>query len=153
GLDIKRCAGGIRHIEFFAQIQQLLWGGRHPSLRVRGTQAALAALAAAGLAEPAECAALTGIYARLRAVEHRIQMLEDQPTQTIPEDQAARTRVAFLSGAENLAAFEAEIAEITGRAAEICGRLFADVSAPDSILGLDDLEPSQAALNRLSELK
>src|SRR6185437_4045562 len=76
GHNIKLGRGGIREIEFFAQTQQLIWGGRLPELRVSGTCEALAALAAAGRISAEAEAAMTEAYHFLRRIEHRLQMID-----------------------------------------------------------------------------
>ena len=72
GFDLKRGRGGIREIEFFAQVHQLIYGGRDPSLRVPATVDALAALAAAGRIETDDATRLSDHYATLRRIEHRL---------------------------------------------------------------------------------
>src|SRR6185437_6670940 len=109
GFDVKLGAGGIREIEFYVQTQQLILGGRNPELRSRRTLDALAALAEAGQVTPETCAELTEAYLRLRAVEHRIQMLADEQTHKLPESDAERMRVAALSGYAQLRSFDAAI--------------------------------------------
>ncbi len=85
GHDVKLGRGGIREIEFFAQTQQLIFGGRDTSLRERSTVRAIDALVAAGRVEPRAAGDLDAAYEFLRTVEHRIQMVEDRQTQTLPE--------------------------------------------------------------------
>ena len=72
GHDIKTGRGGIREIEFFAQTQQLIWGGRLQELRVGPTCEALRRLAAAGRIDPATAAQLIDDYRFLRRLEHRL---------------------------------------------------------------------------------
>ncbi|MFN7388791.1 bifunctional [glutamine synthetase] adenylyltransferase/[glutamine synthetase]-adenylyl-L-tyrosine phosphorylase [Brevundimonas sp.] len=109
GANLKLGRGGIREIEFYAQTQQLILGGRDPSLRSPRTVDALAALADKGHV-PAEVAAeLTTAYERLRALEHRVQMLDDEQTHVLPADPARRVAVASLSGHGDLADFDAEV--------------------------------------------
>ncbi|WP_257547967.1 bifunctional [glutamine synthetase] adenylyltransferase/[glutamine synthetase]-adenylyl-L-tyrosine phosphorylase [Sphingopyxis sp. DBS4] len=98
GYDLKRGRGGIREIEFFAQVHQLIYGGRDPSLRVPATVDALAALAKAGRVDGAVAARLTGHYATLRRIEHRLQMIEDQQTHSLPIAPDALDAVARLDG-------------------------------------------------------
>ena len=86
GHNIKLGRGGIREIEFFAQTQQLIAGGRHSELRGRETVATLAALAAGGWIDAAARDALTAAYYFLRRVEHRLQMMADEQTHTLPSD-------------------------------------------------------------------
>jgi len=88
GHNIKLGRGGIREIEFFAQTQQLIAGGRHSELRGRGTVATLSALAADGWIDAAARDELTAAYNFLRRVEHRLQMMADEQTHTLPADAA-----------------------------------------------------------------
>ena len=97
GFDLKRGRGGIREVEFFAQIHQLVHGGRDAALRPPATRDALAALAAAGWIDPADAAALTKAYVQLRTIEHRVQMIDDRQTHTLPAGSALDT-VARLHG-------------------------------------------------------
>jgi glutamate-ammonia-ligase adenylyltransferase len=108
GHDVKLGRGGIREIEFFAQTQQLIWGGRIPELRVSGTEAALAALAAHGKIEEAVAADLSGCYRFLRRVEHRLQMVEDAQTHRIPADAAGLARLAAFLGYADADAFRSD---------------------------------------------
>ncbi len=113
GFDLKRGRGGIREIEFYAQTHQLIHGGRNPALRLRGTRATLDALAATGLVAAEDAALLGESYDRLRTVEHRLQMIADQQTHSLPADPAALDAVARLDGLPDGAALVAELAAIT----------------------------------------
>jgi glutamate-ammonia-ligase adenylyltransferase len=115
GYDLKRGRGGIREIEFFAQAHQLIHGGRRPELRVRGTRAALDALAVAGIVSEEDASGLGASYERLRTIEHRLQMVGDQQTHSLPADPAALERVARLDGLPDGAALVAELAAISER--------------------------------------
>jgi [glutamine synthetase] adenylyltransferase / [glutamine synthetase]-adenylyl-L-tyrosine phosphorylase len=84
GHNIKLGRGGIREIEFFVQTQQLIAGGRHSQLRGRGTIEMLAALAADGWIDDIARDELTAAYDFLRRVEHRLQMMADEQTHTLP---------------------------------------------------------------------
>jgi [glutamine synthetase] adenylyltransferase / [glutamine synthetase]-adenylyl-L-tyrosine phosphorylase len=84
GHNIKLGRGGIREIEFFVQTQQLIAGGRHSQLRGCGTIAMLAALAAGGWIDATARDELTAAYNFLRRVEHRLQMMADEQTHTLP---------------------------------------------------------------------
>ncbi|QFT76517.1 bifunctional [glutamate--ammonia ligase]-adenylyl-L-tyrosine phosphorylase/[glutamate--ammonia-ligase] adenylyltransferase [Erythrobacter sp. THAF29] len=119
GFDLKRGRGGIREIEFYAQTHQLIHGGRDQSLRVRGTREALDALAAAGRIEPEHAAILGEGYDRLRQVEHRLQMVHDRQTHTLPEPNAL-DNVAQLDGLADSAALVDELAELSER----CGTIY-----------------------------
>ena len=106
GYDLKRGRGGIREVEFFAQIHQLIHGGRDPALRVADTREALGRLAAAGWIADGEAAALIGAYTLLRTIEHRVQMVDDRQTHHLPTGEAL-DRVARLHGATDGAALQA----------------------------------------------
>jgi len=105
GHNIKVGRGGIREIEFFAQTLQLIWGGRDPALRIRATCPALAALAGAGRADPAAVADLERCYDELRRLEHRLQMIADQQTQTLPSDEQGIAHLATFLGHRDAAEF------------------------------------------------
>ena len=113
GYDLKRGRGGIREVEFFAQTHQLIHGGRRPSLRLRGTRAALDALAAEGIIGEEDALLLGESYDRLRVVEHRLQMVSDHQVHNLPKDPAALDGVARLDGLPDGAALLAELADIT----------------------------------------
>ena len=98
GHNVKLGRGGIREIEFFAQTQQLIAGGRHAELRGRATVATLAALAAGGWVDVAARDDLTAAYDFLRRVEHRLQMIADEQTHTLPADAAALDKFARFLG-------------------------------------------------------
>ena len=97
GYDLKRGRGGIREAEFFAQIHQLIHGGRDPSVRAPATRTALARLAEAGWINDADARALTKSYTLLRTIEHRVQMIDDRQTHQLPEGEALY-HVARLHG-------------------------------------------------------
>ncbi|WP_295631248.1 glutamine-synthetase adenylyltransferase, partial [Novosphingobium sp.] len=113
GFDLKRGRGGIREVEFFAQVHQLIHGGRDPSLRMRGTRPALDALAAAGIIDTEDAAVLGASYDRLRTIEHRLQMVSDQQTHALPANLAALDNVARLDRLPDGAALVAEVAAIS----------------------------------------
>lgn len=97
GYDLKRGRGGIREIEFFAQIHQLIHGGRDPGLRAPATRDALAALATAGLIGADDASALSDAYVLLRTIEHRVQMVDDRQTHELPSGERL-DNVARLHG-------------------------------------------------------
>jgi glutamate-ammonia-ligase adenylyltransferase len=101
GHNIKLGRGGIREIEFFAQTQQLIAGGRHSELRGRETVATLTALAAGGWIDAAARDELTAAYYFLRRVEHRLQMVADEQTHTLPSDADALGHFARFLGCKD----------------------------------------------------
>ncbi|HYI60712.1 MAG TPA: bifunctional [glutamine synthetase] adenylyltransferase/[glutamine synthetase]-adenylyl-L-tyrosine phosphorylase [Acidimicrobiales bacterium] len=96
--EIKRSPGGIRDVEFAAQLLQLVHGPHDPALRVRGTLPALAGLAAGGYVADDDARWLAASYRFLRRVEHALQLDEDRRTHTVPTGRAERARVARVLG-------------------------------------------------------
>ncbi len=119
GFDLKRGRGGIREAEFFAQIHQLIHGGRDPALRLPATRDALAALAAAGWIDHEQAGALTESYTVLRTIEHRVQMIDDRQTHVLPSG-AALDHVAKLHGLDA----GGELIALLRRPVETAGRIY-----------------------------
>jgi glutamate-ammonia-ligase adenylyltransferase len=109
GHNIKLGRGGIREVEFFAQTQQLIWGGRNPSLRAPGTVDAIRALVTAERVTEQAGSNMIGAYNFLRRLEHRLQMIDDQQTHTLPENDAGLRNIAAFLGYPDRESFEAEL--------------------------------------------
>ena len=109
GHNVKVGLGGIREIEFFAQTQQLIAGGRNPELRVRPTLEALDVLASSNWITFEARDELTAAYLFLRRVEHRLQMVADEQTHTLPDEIEAVERFACFLGYESRAAFAKDL--------------------------------------------
>ena len=109
GHNVKVGRGGIREIEFFAQTQQLIAGGRHPELRVRPTLAALDVLASSSWITFEARDELAAAYEFLRRVEHRLQMIADEQTHALPEEAEAVERFANFFGYESRQAFAKDL--------------------------------------------
>jgi len=109
--DVKLGRGGIREAEFFVQTLQLVWGGRHPELRVPGTLEGLRRLQAAGLVTDREAETLTQAWARLRRIEHRIHAWTGYQTHTLPSDIDSLERFARSLGHASAEALEAALAD------------------------------------------
>jgi glutamate-ammonia-ligase adenylyltransferase len=124
GHDVKLGRGGIREIEFFAQTQQLIAGGRMPALRARRTDEALAALASAGWLIPEIATELTTGYWFLRDVEHRIQMVRDEQTHHLPTTEAELKRIAFMLGFADTASFSTRLEKVMRIVERRYARLF-----------------------------
>ncbi len=105
GHNVKIGRGGIREIEFFAQTQQLIAGGRHPELRARPTLDALNVLASSNWITFEARDELSTAYIFLRRVEHRLQMMADEQTHTLPDDAEAMERFAAFLGYDSRATF------------------------------------------------
>ncbi len=152
GHDIKLGRGGIRDIEFFAQTQQLIAGGRHPELRTRGTIETLERLAKGGWIAPDAATELIAAYLFLRRIENRLQMVEDQQTHIIPAEREDLDRVARLSGFADTNAFGDALLARFKRVETHYEALFEKLpevpsSAPSLVGGADEGNP--AALDGL----
>lgn len=126
GHNIKLGRGGIREIEFFAQTQQLIWGGRNPELRSSQTCATLHDFARHGIITQETADQLTESYRFLRTVEHRIQMTDDAQTHDIPDtDDGVNGLSAFL-GYDSRDDFSTDLLHHLHCVEEIFGALFDD---------------------------
>ena len=135
GANLKLGAGGIREIEFFAQTQQLILGGRDPSLRSRRTLDALDALRRAGHLAPAVAKELKQAYVRLRNWEHRVQMIHDEQTHELPEAEEGRMPVAALAGFSNLSRFDLAVSRTLRLVNAHYGELFSESETLASSFG------------------
>src|SRR5271155_942756 len=124
GHNIKHGRGGIREIEFFVQTQQLIAGGRHGELRGRGTVAMLAVLAAEGWIDATAREELTAAYDFLRRVEHRLQMMADEQTHTLPADSDALGVFARFLGFKDRDDFAAALVLHLGKVEQHYVKLF-----------------------------
>ena len=155
GHDLKLGRGGIREIEFYVQTQQLILGGRNPALRNRRTLDALAALAEVGHVAPKAAREMAASYLTLRAVEHRVQMLEDEQTHRLPDADADRRRVAALAGYDRLRSFDAAVEKVLKTVNRRYGELFPEEEALSSrfgslvFTGVDDDPETLATLARM----
>ena len=124
GHNLKLGRGGIREIEFFVQTQQLIAGGGHPRLRGRSTLAMLAMLAEGGWISPEACDDMAAAYDFLRKAEHRLQMVADEQTQTLPADREGVERFARFLGFADRDAFAALLGEHLGKVQRHYEQLF-----------------------------
>lgn len=129
GHNIKVGRGGIREIEFFAQTQQLIAGGRDTRLRAPATCDALRALVATERLSQTVCDGLIADYRYLRTVEHRLQMIDDEQTHTLPSDKQGLARLACFLGAPDAKAMSRQMLDTLGRVKTYYDNLFAE-SAP-----------------------
>ena len=139
GYDLKRGRGGIREVEFFTQIQQMIHGGRDPSVRPGATLEALGALTDAGRLEPEDSAALADAYRLLRTIEHRVQMVEDAQTHLLPASSEQLDNLAALNGSASGEALIAQLRPRVERAEALFNSLAPDLdgrlsSDPDRLL-------------------
>ncbi len=107
--NVKLGRGGIREVEFLAQVFQLIRGGRDTSLRDRSTRKTLDTLAEKKLLSAAEVQQLHEAYTFLRNLEHRLQYLDDAQTHTLPANPEDRLTVAKTMGYADTESLLAEL--------------------------------------------
>ncbi len=122
--DLKLGTGGIREIEFFVQAHQLIYGGKNPALRLRGTVAALRELERLGVVTAPEREGLEAAYVYLRSLEHRIQVFRERQTHVLPHGEADLLRLARAMGLADAWALAAETDRHTGNVRAVYDRLF-----------------------------
>ncbi|MEX2617705.1 MAG: bifunctional [glutamine synthetase] adenylyltransferase/[glutamine synthetase]-adenylyl-L-tyrosine phosphorylase [Alphaproteobacteria bacterium] len=111
GHNIKLGRGGIREIEFFTQTQQLIWGGREPELRTPETCRTLQGLVTIGQVTQDTADGMVRAYEYLRRVEHRLQMINDEQTQTLPKPDEDIEALAIFLGHRDGADFRETLVE------------------------------------------
>jgi [glutamine synthetase] adenylyltransferase / [glutamine synthetase]-adenylyl-L-tyrosine phosphorylase len=109
GHNIKVGRGGIREIEFFCQTQQLIAGGRQADMRIRPTLQVLKQLVARSWIKPHVEVELSAAYQYLRTLEHRLQMVADEQTHTLPNTGDALDRLAHFAGYPTTEALAVEL--------------------------------------------
>ena len=153
GHNIKLGRGGIREIEFFAQTQQLIAGGRNPSLRDRDTLTTLDKLYEDKWIDEAARDAMKEAYCFLRTVEHRLQMVNDEQTQTLPADPPELERFARFLGFASRDAFAKVLLGHLNKVQRYYARLFEkhpDADRP--ALAFPSDADDHKTLDRLAEL-
>lgn len=154
GQNLKLGRGGIREIEFFAQAHQLVWGGAEPALRTIGTCETLRAMTRAGRIPASVTEPLTAAYGYLRRVEHRIQMVADKQTHSLPKDPAELETLARFLGYRGNPEFADELAGHLRQVERQYESFFelplemTEASALSSLVGL----PRDEAVERLGRL-
>ena len=127
GYNLKTGPNGIRSIEFLTHVLQLVGGGRCPALRVGSTLPALRALAAENWIAQDQCEQLAMLYLALRRTEHRLQMMADAQTHSLPRTRTGIEEAARFMGHECADDFLAELANILDQVAtNTSHRLFAE---------------------------
>jgi len=121
--NVKLGVGGIREVEFIVQTLQVLHGARHAFLQERNTLEALSALAELEIMPRTEVDALRSAYVFLRAVEHRLQIVREQQTHTLPVKTGDRFLLAKSMSADSLEGFDQRYGEQTATVREIFNRL------------------------------
>jgi glutamate-ammonia-ligase adenylyltransferase len=155
GHNVKLGRGGIREIEFFVQTQQLIAGGREPDLRSSRTLDTLAELEKAGWISANVRDEMSESYRFLRDVEHRLQMVADQQTHTLPEDRKERKLIAVMSGFGDVRQFDNAVLAHLQRVQDHYRSLFEPAGAlgsEDSTLSFTGVEPDGGTLASLAHM-
>jgi len=133
GYNVKLGHGGIREIEFFAQVNQLLHAGRHPTLRVRGTLEALKQLETLNILVHENRRDLEAAYKYLRTLEHRIQMVDDAQTHELPLTPEHMLRLALFMGHQTADEMVNSLTIHSDNVSQIYDTLLPDYSQDDQI--------------------
>ncbi|GAB3472908.1 bifunctional [glutamate--ammonia ligase]-adenylyl-L-tyrosine phosphorylase/[glutamate--ammonia-ligase] adenylyltransferase [Massilia terrae] len=155
--NVKLGRGGIREIEFLAQVFQLIRGGRDPALRERSTRTTLRLLAERELMPADTVAGLLDAYTFLRNLEHRLQYLEDAQTHTLPASDDDRLAVARMMGRPDVPALLAELERQRHFVAARFDEIFADpapgaANTPEAAALLTDSADHEAIAAHLATL-
>lgn len=132
--DIKLGPGGIREIEFIAQVFQLIRGGRDRTLRLRGTRHALRRLGELHLLPEPAVDELSAAYDFLRKLEHRLQYFDDAQTQRLPSAEADWDLLARATGGGDTAALREAIGRHRSNVERHFEAVFASMSTTPSRL-------------------
>ncbi len=153
GHNVKLGRGGIREIEFFAQTQQMIWGGREIRLRSDKTVETLQDLVDTGHLEQLAADQLTRAYWFLRRVEHRLQMVEDQQTHSLPDDEEGLAEIGAFMGFDEPQLFRDQLIEHLRCVEDHYAELFEDDSAPKSDVSFiaTDGDPSDQVIEILED--
>jgi [glutamine synthetase] adenylyltransferase / [glutamine synthetase]-adenylyl-L-tyrosine phosphorylase len=153
GHNIKLGRGGIREIEFFAQTQQLIAGGRNPLLRDRDTLTTLDKLERDRWIDKGARDDMKAAYVFLRTVEHRLQMVNDEQTQTLPAERAGLEHFARFLGYANRDTFAKVLTEHLDKVQRHYSRLFEKAPGADKPeLAFPADADDHKTLDRLAEL-
>ncbi len=153
GHNIKLGRGGIREIEFFAQTQQLIAGGRNPDLRDRDTLTTLDKLERDRWIDKGARDDMKAAYVFLRTVEHRLQMVNDEQTQTLPAERAGLEHFARFLGYADRDAFAKVLTEHLDRVQRHYSHLFEKAPGADKPeLAFPPDADDHKTLDRLAEL-
>ncbi|MDX6040710.1 bifunctional [glutamate--ammonia ligase]-adenylyl-L-tyrosine phosphorylase/[glutamate--ammonia-ligase] adenylyltransferase [Scandinavium lactucae] len=124
--NIKLGAGGIREIEFIVQVFQLIRGGREPTLQGRSLLPTLDAIDALHLLPEGEAQQLHDAYLFLRRLENLLQSINDEQTQTLPQDELNRARLAWGMGFADWETLAQALEEQMTRVRQIFNALIGD---------------------------
>ena len=108
--DIKLGIGGIREIEFLAQMYQLIRGGEESSLRTRSTVEVIGHIERLQLIPSDKAKTLLSAYAFLRKLEHLLQWRNDAQVHYLPNIPEVVLQIALRLGFVSKEQFEEELA-------------------------------------------
>ena len=145
GHNIKLGRGGIREIEFLTQTKQLIWGGQNLTLRGRGTIEMLGQLANAGRMSINAATELQKSYLFLRRIEHRIQMVDDLQTHSLPESAKGVEQIANFLGFKNADRFRNKLLKNLRIVESYYNGMFENTSTSKQEIDLDFIDPGQKA--------
>ncbi|WP_222718145.1 [protein-PII] uridylyltransferase family protein, partial [Enterococcus faecium] len=134
--NIKLGAGGIREIEFIVQVFQLIRGGREPALQQRALLPTLAAIDELHLLPEGDATLLRAAYLFLRRLENLLQSINDEQTQTLPQDELNRARLAWGMHTDDWETLSAQLANHMANVRRVFNELIGDDEAqsPDEQL-------------------
>jgi len=124
--NIKLGPGGIREIEFLAQVFQLIRGGRETGLQIPATLAVLDLLAERSIMPHAAISELKSAYTFLRNLEHRLQYLDDAQTHSLPSTPNDQSLIARGMGFADFAALLEELDDHRANVSRHFAEVFAD---------------------------
>lgn len=107
--DVKLGSGGIREIEFIAQVFQLIRGGKDKRLQQRGLRGVFETLVDLDIMPARDAQGLMQAYEFLRNTEHALQAVRDEQTQRLPDDALGQLRLAFSMGFQGWVSFSSEL--------------------------------------------
>ena len=152
--NIKLGRGGIREIEFIAQVFQLIRGGQTPALQIKPTLQVLDYLAEKNFLPAKDVAELTESYIYLRNLEHRLMYIDDQQTQDLPTSEDAKQRLLKMLKLDNWETFLQELNHHRDRVQYYFEAVFKDeqkdIALPENNLWLGTL-PENEALEKLAQ--
>ncbi|WP_427451596.1 hypothetical protein [Litorimonas sp. WD9-15] len=145
GFNIKLGRGGIREIEFIANAQQLVHGGKRPALRTTNTREALRQLREEGLLPSKIVADLLERYAHFRDLENSVQMLNNEQTHIVPAEQDQENLLGLLNYPEN---FDADIYKRRQSTHAVFSKLFETAKTESTSVDLAELEGTSKEIAR-----
>lgn len=142
--NIKLGAGGIREIEFIAQVFQLIRGGREPALRQRGLLVTLEAIKQLQLLEEAQVCHLVEAYKYLRRLENLLQAMADKQTQTLPDNELEQLALAVAMGYSQWQALQNDVQQHMAKVHAVFVNLIGDEE--------DEVSPVERHFNELWDM-